>query len=140
MLGDGGQAIGRDAAGADSLDGHVQQHAHDSGEELPVILTMHDRAEREDLTYTHEFLAHVLGATRKSVTLAAQARQKECLISFHRGDMQILDRPLEKASCECNMSGASCAPTRSISPGARAAAEATIPISRPRRPRWSACT
>ena len=63
---------------------------------------MHDRAEGEDLTYTHEFLAHVLGTTRKSVTLAAQALQREGLISYHRGDMQILDRPgLEKASCEC---------------------------------------
>src|SRR5438874_8021398 len=29
----------------------------------------------------------------------------------------------------CNMSGASCAPTRSISPGARAGAKATIPIA-----------
>src|ERR1700730_8108201 len=37
----------------------------------------------------------------------------------------------------CNMSGASCAPTRSISPGARAGAKATIPISRPRQLRWS---
>ena len=66
------------------------------------LLMMHDRAEGEDLTYTHEFLAHVLGTTRKSVTLAAQALQREGLISYHRGDMQILDRPgLEKVSCEC---------------------------------------
>ena len=55
-----------------------------------------------DLTYTHEFLAHVLGTTRKSVTLAAQALQSEGLIIYRRGNMQVLDRSrLEKASCEC---------------------------------------
>jgi hypothetical protein len=32
---------------------------------------MHDRAQGELLTSTHEFLAHILGANRKSVTLAA---------------------------------------------------------------------
>ena len=63
---------------------------------------MHDRADGEHLTYTHEFLAQVLGVNRKSVTLAAQALQREGLIDYHRGLMQILDRPgLEKASCEC---------------------------------------
>ncbi len=66
------------------------------------LLMMHDRADGEELTYTHEFLAHMLGNTRKSVTLAAQALQREGLITYRRGNMQILDRPgLEKASCEC---------------------------------------
>lgn len=35
------------------------------------LLMMHDRAEGELLTSTHEFLANILGANRKSVTLAA---------------------------------------------------------------------
>jgi hypothetical protein len=66
------------------------------------LLMMHDRADGEDLEYTHEFMAEVLGANRKSVTLAAQALQREGLITYHRGRMQVLDRPgLEKASCEC---------------------------------------
>src|SRR5471030_1369549 len=39
------------------------------------LLMMHDRAEGEALPYTHEFLAHILGANRKSVTLAAQSLQ-----------------------------------------------------------------
>ena len=66
------------------------------------LLMMHDRAEGEVLTYTHEFLSHMLGANRKSVTLAAQSMQTDGLISYRRGKMQILDRPgLEKASCEC---------------------------------------
>jgi len=66
------------------------------------LLMMHDRAEGEYLTYTHEFLSHILGANRKSITLAAQSMQNAGLISYHRGKMQVLDRPgLEKASCEC---------------------------------------
>jgi CRP-like cAMP-binding protein len=66
------------------------------------LLMMHDRAEGESLTYTHEFLAHMLGASRKSITLAAQSMQNAGLISYHRGTMQVVDRPgLEGASCEC---------------------------------------
>src|SRR5450631_3276591 len=66
------------------------------------LLMMHDRAEGEALPYTHEFLSHMLGANRKSVTLAAQSLQTAGLISYHRGTIQVLDRAgLEKASCEC---------------------------------------
>jgi CRP-like cAMP-binding protein len=66
------------------------------------LLMMHDRAEGEPLPYTHEFLSHMLGANRKSVTLAAQSLQKAGLITYRRGNITVLDRPgLEKASCEC---------------------------------------
>src|ERR1700691_3206754 len=66
------------------------------------LLMMHDRAEGEALPYTHEFLSHMLGAYRKSVTLAAQSLQTAGLISYYRGTIKVLDRPgLEKASCEC---------------------------------------
>lgn len=66
------------------------------------LLMMHDRAEGEALTYTHEFLANILGANRKSVTLAAQSMQNAGLISYRRGTIQVVDRPgLEEASCEC---------------------------------------
>lgn len=66
------------------------------------LLMMHDRAEGEYLTYTHEFLAHILGANRKSVTLAAQSMETAGLISYRRGTIQVLDRQgLENASCEC---------------------------------------
>jgi len=66
------------------------------------LLMMHDRAEGEYLPYTHEFLSHVLGANRKSITLAAQSMQQAGLISYRRGKIQVLDRRgLEKASCEC---------------------------------------
>jgi Crp-like helix-turn-helix domain len=46
------------------------------------LLMMHDRAGGEALPYTHEFLSHILGANRKSVTLAAQAMQTAGLISY----------------------------------------------------------
>jgi CRP-like cAMP-binding protein len=66
------------------------------------LLMMHDRAQGKALPYTHEFLSHMLGANRKSVTLAAQSLQSAGLISYHRGKIQVLDRPgLEQASCEC---------------------------------------
>jgi CRP-like cAMP-binding protein len=66
------------------------------------LLMMHDRAGRKELSYTHEFLAHMLGADRKTVTVAAQAMQAAGLIGYQRGTIQIIDRPgLEKAACEC---------------------------------------
>ena len=66
------------------------------------LLMMHDRAEGEALPHTHEFLSHMLGANRKSVTLAAQSLQTADLISYHRGKIQVVDRAgLEKASCKC---------------------------------------
>ena len=66
------------------------------------LLMMHDRADGETLTYTHEFLARILSANRSSITLAAQALQNAGLISYRRGLMQVRDRAgLERASCEC---------------------------------------
>ncbi len=66
------------------------------------LLMMHDRADGEALPYTHEFLSHILGTNRKSVTLAAQSLQAAGLISYRRGRIRVVDRPgLEKASCEC---------------------------------------
>jgi CRP-like cAMP-binding protein len=63
---------------------------------------MHDRVEGDSLKYTHEFLAHILGANRKSVTLAAQSIQSAGLINYRRGTMRVLNRSaLEDASCEC---------------------------------------
>src|ERR1700689_4627526 len=57
------------------------------------LLMMHDRAQGKALPYTHEFLSHILGANRKSVTLAAQSLQSAGLITYHRGNIQVLDRP-----------------------------------------------
>jgi CRP-like cAMP-binding protein len=66
------------------------------------LLMMHDRAEGKELKYTHEFLSHMLGANRKSITLAAQRLQRDGLIVYRRGRIQVADRRgLEARSCEC---------------------------------------
>jgi hypothetical protein len=66
------------------------------------LLMTHDRAGGEVLPYTHEFLSHMLGANRKSVTVAAQSLQTAGLISYQRGKIRVVDRAgLEQASCEC---------------------------------------
>lgn len=66
------------------------------------LLMMHDRAEGENLTYTHEFLARIMGVNRTSITLSAQSLQNKGLISYRRGMMQVVDRlGLEEATCEC---------------------------------------
>jgi CRP-like cAMP-binding protein len=66
------------------------------------LLMMHDRAQGEALPYTHEFLSHMLGANRKSVTLAAQSLQAAGLISYRRGKIRVVDRTgLEHASRKC---------------------------------------
>ena len=52
------------------------------------LLMMHDRAGCQELSYTHDFLAHMLGADRKTVTLAAQAMQAAGLIGYQRGKIR----------------------------------------------------
>jgi CRP-like cAMP-binding protein len=66
------------------------------------LLMMHDRAAGKSLPYTHEFLSHMLGINRKSVTLAALSLQRAGLISYRRGKIEVVDRRgLEKVTCEC---------------------------------------
>ncbi len=66
------------------------------------LLMTHDQAATDHFPITQEFLAQMLGVSRPSVTLSAAALQNAGLISYHRGELTILDRPgLERASCEC---------------------------------------
>jgi CRP-like cAMP-binding protein len=66
------------------------------------LLLSQDSVDGNTFVLTHEFLSHMLGAERPSVTLAAGALQKRGLITYRRGSVQIKDRPgLERAACEC---------------------------------------
>jgi CRP-like cAMP-binding protein len=66
------------------------------------LLMVRDRLESDHFELTQEFLAEMLGARRTSVTLAAGTLQRNGLIRYSRGRIQVIDRKgLEHAACEC---------------------------------------
>lgn len=66
------------------------------------LLTSADRMESESLNLTQEFLAQMLGVQRSTVTVAAGELQREGMIGYSRGKINILDRQaLTKMACEC---------------------------------------
>jgi CRP-like cAMP-binding protein len=66
------------------------------------LLITADRANTDRFKMSQEFLAHMLGGTRPTVTVAAGYLKKEKLIEYRRGVITIVDRTgLEKRSCEC---------------------------------------
>jgi len=66
------------------------------------LLITADRAHVESFNMSQEFLSHMLGSTRPTVSLVAATLKKEKLITYNRGRIQILDRKgLEERSCEC---------------------------------------
>jgi len=66
------------------------------------LLLSHDRVRSDELIMTQEFLSHMLGGRRESVTVAAGRLQDAGLIHYARGHIKILDREgLETNVCEC---------------------------------------
>ena len=66
------------------------------------LLMCQDRIGGNQVPLTQEFLAHMLGTRRASVTVAAGILQKAGLITYHRGLVKIESRSmLEDAVCEC---------------------------------------
>jgi CRP-like cAMP-binding protein len=66
------------------------------------LLRMRDLAETENLKITQEFLAHMIGVQRASVSLVAGELQRKGVIRYSRGSIRILDaEALHHASCEC---------------------------------------
>jgi CRP-like cAMP-binding protein len=66
------------------------------------LLMCADRIDSNSVPLTQEFLGQMLGTRRSSVTVAAGALQRAGLITYSRGDVQIIDRPgMEEAACEC---------------------------------------
>jgi CRP-like cAMP-binding protein len=67
-----------------------------------LILQNLDRVQGNSLFMTQELLAGKLGVRRESVTLVALALQRDGLIRYARGRIEVLDRPgLEARACEC---------------------------------------
>jgi len=64
------------------------------------LLLSHDRVHSRELQMTQEFIAHMLGGRRESVTVAAGRLQDAGLIHYARGHITILDRTgLEATVC-----------------------------------------
>jgi CRP-like cAMP-binding protein len=76
---------------------------HEVDERLARWLLMsQDRLGGDVVPLTQEFLAHMLGTRRASVTVAAGILQKAGFITYNRGSVKIDDRSgLEEAACEC---------------------------------------
>ena len=76
---------------------------HEVEQRLALWLLMsQDRIDGEVVRLTQEFLAHMLGTRRASVTVAAGTLQKAGLIKYSRGVVKIVNRGgLEAAACEC---------------------------------------
>ena len=66
------------------------------------LLMSEDCAHASRFQVTHEFLACMLGVRRVGVTVAAGDLQRRGLITYHRGQVTVLDRAgLEAAACPC---------------------------------------
>jgi CRP-like cAMP-binding protein len=64
------------------------------------LLRCHDLLDSDDIPFTQEFLAEMLGVRRTSVTFVASALQK--LIQHRRGHIRLLDlENLKECACEC---------------------------------------
>ncbi|MES2150215.1 MAG: Crp/Fnr family transcriptional regulator [Pseudomonadota bacterium] len=66
------------------------------------LLVTRDRLQSDKFHMTHEFLAHALGVRRVGVTKAASTLQQRGLITYSRGNIEIVDvLRLAGASCTC---------------------------------------
>jgi CRP-like cAMP-binding protein len=76
---------------------------HEVDERLARWLLMsRDRIGSDLVPLTQEFLAHMLGTRRSSVTVAASILQKAGLVRYTRGQVMIVNpKGLEESACEC---------------------------------------
>jgi CRP-like cAMP-binding protein len=66
------------------------------------LLQAQDVLDSPTIELTQEFLAHMLGVQRTSVTLSAHALQGAGLVKYARGRITIINRAaLEDCACEC---------------------------------------
>lgn len=66
------------------------------------LLVCLDQQTGNELHFTHELIAGMLGVRREGVTEAARKLQASNLIQYHRGHITVTDRPGPEArACEC---------------------------------------
>jgi CRP-like cAMP-binding protein len=66
------------------------------------LLRARDLSESDNLPFTQEYLAEMLGVRRTSVTAVAHTLQAAGLIKYARGKIQIMNaKELQETACEC---------------------------------------
>jgi CRP-like cAMP-binding protein len=66
------------------------------------LLRARDLSGSDNLPFTQEYLAEMLGVRRTSVTAVAKTLQEAGLIRYARGKIQIVDaKAMQKSTCEC---------------------------------------
>ena len=66
------------------------------------LLRARDLSESDNLPFTQEYLAEMLGVRRTSVTAVAHTLQEAGLIKYARGKIQIVNaKKLQESACEC---------------------------------------
>jgi len=66
------------------------------------LLMRHDRIKGDVIALTHEYIAHMLGANRSTITQTAKRLQEAGYIKYAWGRVTIIDREgLENNTCEC---------------------------------------
>ena len=66
------------------------------------LLEASDRAHSRELRLTQQLLAHMIGAERTGVSLAASSLRRRKLIEYARGRLRIVDQAaLRRAACPC---------------------------------------
>lgn len=66
------------------------------------LSVMCERSGNSNLALTQEFLAHMLGVQRTSIGMIAVAMQREGIIRYRRGKVEIIDpERLKREACEC---------------------------------------
>ena len=66
------------------------------------LLRAHDRLPGETLPFTQAILAEMVGVRRTTVTLLAHDLQREGILRYARGQIQVVSRAgLENQACEC---------------------------------------
>jgi CRP-like cAMP-binding protein len=83
--------------------GAACERFHEIGPRLARWLLMsQDRAECDTFHVTHEFLSFMLGVRRVGVTVAAGELQRQGLITYHRGELTVVNREaLRLRACSC---------------------------------------